>query len=46
MVNDSSHLLYSGGWSEQPDWLIEAIAIYKAALSKHAGKGKNGAEKN
>jgi len=33
-IDDTKHLLFSGGWSEQPFWLMEAWEIYKTECAK------------
>jgi len=42
LMEDSKQLLFDGGWSEQPYWLIEAIQIYKAELARQMKNKDNG----
>ncbi|MCK4738906.1 MAG: hypothetical protein KAT46_03060 [Deltaproteobacteria bacterium] len=38
LINDSSQLLFSGGWAEQPLWFIEAYEIFKVELARDMQK--------
>jgi hypothetical protein len=29
LIDESGHLLYGGGWAEQPCWLVEALEVYR-----------------
>lgn len=40
MIDGSQHLLYAGGWSDQPYWLIEAYEIFKSEQAEQIKRGK------
>jgi len=42
LMEDSKQLLFDGGWSEQPYWLIEAVQMYKAELARQMKNKDNG----
>lgn len=42
MIDDTKQMLFDGGLSQQPFWLIEAIEIHKAEAAQNASKGKHG----
>ncbi len=39
LVEDTSLLLYGGGWGDQPFWLVEAFEIYKYEAHKFIKEG-------
>lgn len=45
LMEDSRNLLFSGGWAEQPAWLIETIQIAKTEVTREIQKGNNGGKK-
>ena len=39
LIDTSGHLLHSGGWANQPQWLVEAYEIYKQECNREAKRG-------
>ena len=35
LIEDSNHLLNSGGWGNQPFWLVEAVRIFKRERARN-----------
>lgn len=45
LMEDSRNLLFSGGWADQPAWLIEAIQVAKTEVAREIQKGNDGGKK-
>jgi hypothetical protein len=43
LIESSGHLLHSGGWGNQPFWLVEAYRLFKRERAKD---GNTGTENN
>lgn len=43
LIDVSGHLLYAGGWGDQPAWLVEAYEIFRV---EQGARGKRGERKD
>jgi hypothetical protein len=41
LIGEGQHLLYVGGWGDQPAWLIEAVEIYRTEQARANAKTGN-----
>ncbi len=40
LVDDSKNLLHSGGWGDQPAWLVEAVEVFRMETVRRTGERK------
>ena len=42
LIEDTHVLLFGGGWSDQPMWLVEAYSIYKNESATEIKRARDG----
>lgn len=46
LVEQSQQMYFTGGWADQPHWLIEGLEIYRAEIARKTKKDPDGGQKN